>query len=933
MSVFDTSRGTQWSFCLEVQGFPWVNTDGVAAWTGKFGAPYIELPGTLASRDFTFKWLADPQQPLRTGQGVPFELIDDGTDFIFQTWSKDYRGRSGYGRLGETLGAATTDTVLTAIPQGGAINLPNDSYVFIGGETCKIVSSAGALSRNITRAQFSTLRDRHPVYTSVRPAYTTSPTVFDNRIVTLWAGPVDPLTGSLDAAEVVPLWAGVIDSAAIKDERVVIDCEPITKQLEKAWPAILPSAVLGDRSYTTYLLPESYHLYVRFGVNGVSHRVPLGEYDAAGVFTALTAPVDQYTPVSMIQYLKWVQDSVIYFGDNDPQSPFNSASFTLRGNFSLSAIAVEDTNEIEIQAYYQASAPINNIRIRNVVLPPGEFVVRAGDVGKVLSTISPWSSYITAEATEIDITLDRPAYPFETNWTWDDGVTEVGYATIGKGDEFETIMFRGVTIDGSNPRKVTLNECTRGVGGTKPSVWGAEVDDRGRFQRVVPGAIVITQTMMISESPYDNNGIIDKLPVSSVLLHVLMSTADRDQNGDYDLLDGYKMGRAIPLRWIDINSFESLAARHTLPLLSAWWVYEQGKGKDALAEMMKMSGVYFTEKRFLDSDSVWQYGISLECIDLPVASMYSESFTDDEQVSRSKLTTTHNERLVINNTKIKPHVTAGGKVAKGDEVFVWDEWSIAEYGTSKVLEFKPTALLGMYDNTYGGTNYDDREALIAWMYDVSARWFAAYGRGGYGVEGEVVAPVGYKFQIGSLVYVSLTAARSSDGSSGLVAVGRVNKVEHMWGDRARVRVGIQMSTENFAELAPNARATITNASTLTLGTQIFSYSYSNPPFGAGWGAKDIHWFDVAQHGGSIKCKAWKVNDYAATVAVITVTASNVAANTLTVTEDLVALFTSGNVNITFADHSALTTGLSRLYAYVGNDPFQLFNGDDNKEYS
>lgn len=87
MSMFDTSRGIQWSFAYEVQGFPWINTDGVTSWTGKFGSPYIELPGTLASRDFTFKWLSDPQQPLRVGQGVSFDLIDDGTELIFQTLS------------------------------------------------------------------------------------------------------------------------------------------------------------------------------------------------------------------------------------------------------------------------------------------------------------------------------------------------------------------------------------------------------------------------------------------------------------------------------------------------------------------------------------------------------------------------------------------------------------------------------------------------------------------------------------------------------------------------------------------------------------------------------------------------------------------------------------------------------------------------------
>lgn len=944
--VWDIARGTLWSFSFEVQGFPWVYTDGVASWTSKWTSPHVEVPGALATRDFAFKWLSNPQDPLETGSGISVDLIDDGTDTLFRTWSKDYRGRSGYGRLTSTLGAGSGDTTVYVTPTSSSEALPVDSFMFIGRETAKVTNASTPGQRTVDRAQFSTLRDEHRVFDDVRPLYSTSPTVFGGRVATVWVAPVDPLTGLLDTAEARPIWAGVIKAARIVDEKVRVDCEPLSHILKDDWPSVIPSATLLPRKVGVWSPnAQGVHLYyiqVRFNRTGEEFRLRLGEFDSAGNFAlkALTTPID----ISIDTYLKWIQDTIIHFVDNDVRSPSAGISnFRMGAIFSLSTHVVSEgtggasVREVEIRASYASVwGVLDVIKIRGYRLPGGDWdtIVGRGQP-QTLARVVDEMSFITAEQTELRIKLDRPAHPFQTTWSWDgNDESEVGFAIIANGTDHELVRFSSATIDSDDPRICTLEGCARGYAGTKARVWGAKEED-GRYVVDDVGAVTLMQPLMVAEPSGEQAGgnVQDLIPASSAVLHVLTSTPSRGQNGSYDLLDGYRQGRLLPKRWVDIKAFEAVARRHNIPLLSAFWVNEVNKGKESLSEVLKMAGLYLVERRFLDDDGDWQYGLSIESIDLPSNTAYGRSVTDADQLSGTRGSTTHNERLVINSTKIKPFVDWGAKEAKGEEIFVWDEWSIGEYGSAKTLEFKPRAVLGTFNNRTGGEMYQDREASIAWMYEVSNRWFAAFGRGTYGGAIDIAAPVGYHHQMGDLVYIDLSALRASDGTKGLVAVGQIRKVEHVWGSRSKAHIEWTSNIERFCELAPVAQGTLTGKSTILLQDNTYTYEGDRGPFGTGWAAKDIQWFDPAAHGAAIKVKGWKIGLYASTVQEFTISSANLSTGVVTTVEKVDLLFGAGaTIIFTLSSWPTTTTALSRLYAYVG-DAAGLGTGDESKEYS
>lgn len=942
--VWDIARGTMWSFSFEVQGFPWIYTDGVASWSSKWTSPYVEVPGALASRDFNFKWLSNPQDPFETGSGVSFDLIDDGTDTLFRTWSKDYRGRSGYGRLSSTLGAAAGDTTVYITPTSASESLPVDSFMFIGRETARVANASTPGQRTVARAQFSTLRDEHRVFDDVRPLYSTSPTVYGDRVATLWAAPVDPLTGLLDTAEARPIWAGVIKDARIVDEKVKVDCEPLSQILKSDWPAVIPSATLLRRRVALWDPNDTgfqiYYISVKFGITGEWFQLQLGETDTTGTFALvpLTFPLD----ISFETYVKWIQDTIINFADNDARSPYAGiTNFRMGAIFSMSARFVsenpDDDGGMEVRATFTSDRGVyDNIEIHAYRMAGGIWDVIWGDgVSRAIARLNDTLTYVSSDQTELRLKLDRPAHPFETTWSWDGNTeSEVGFALLANGSDHELVRYTEVTIDSDDPRVCYLKGCSRGYAGTTARVWGAK-EEGGRLVPDKDAVVTVIQPLMVAEPSGEQAGgnVQDLIPASDAVLHILTSTMDRGQNGDYDLLDGYRQGRLLPKRWVDIKAFEAVVRRHNIPLLSAFWVNEVNKGKEALSEVLKMAGLYLVERRFLDEDDNWQYGLSIESIDLPSNTAYGRSITDDDQLSGTRGSTTHNERLIINSTKIKPFIDWGAKEAKGDEVFVWDEWSIGEYGQSKTLEFKPRAVMGTFNNTSGGEMYQDREATVAWMYEVSNRWFASFGRGTYGGAVDLVAPQGYHHQMGDLVYIDLSTLRSSDGAKGLVAVGQIRKVEHTWGTRAKVHVEWTSNIERFCELAPVAQGTLTGESTIQLQNNIYSYESDRGPFSGGWSAKDIQWFDPSVHGGDIKVKGWRIGLYASSVQEFTITSANLSTGVVTTVEKVDLLFSPGaTIIFTLSSWPTTTTSLSRLYAFVA-DSGGLGTGDEAKEYS
>lgn len=953
--ISDVPRGQQWSFALQVQGIPEVYTDGVASWqgVGRLSA-YTKVDGALADRDFDLDFLTDVQDPFQVGSGMNLHLVDIGDDRIFQTYSKGYKGFKGYGRLATDLGAAASDTTLELIPLGGTTTIPDGAYLFVGGETMQVVSSPATNTYTVSRGMFDTLRDVHRVFEEVRPQVNTSPTTFGGRVATLWAAPVEELTGTLVSEEAIPLWAGVLTFARISDERVTLECEPLSYLLTRDWPQVLPTAQLLRDATSIRLSPEDHRvnpllvgqvlqrlggaLTARGSVQvGRSWR-PLGFYDETDTFT-LVEPVER--SVTVQQYLSWVQDTVI------EADLFDAFDGDYDGAFSLRAELPEDDGGAIV---VRGSLLVPEVTADGEFLQSGDLFITApglrsvrrlrvpvGGRNAVLAEFFPELQYLDKTQTVIPLRLDRPTHPFELTWAPDNIPYPVGVAVIGTGDDHETVLYRGVTVDEDDPRLLTLTGVSRGWGGTEARYWGADVSEDGTAT-ATEGAVAVTQLLAVTEDEYGH----EKVPAGHVPLHILLSTPDRGQNGDYDRLTGYRQGMRLPKRWVDTVPFEDLGARYMVPQVSAFWVLEQNKGKEPLSELLKMSGLHLVTRRFLDSEGLPQFGISLEAIDQPLATATTKSLDDDVVLSGARNSTTHNELLVINSTKTKPHESWGAKEGKGDEVFYWDEWSIGEYGRGKQLEFKPAALLNRFTNMTGNDAYRDREAMVAWLYEVSTRWFAAFGRGSYTAEIECVAPSVYRYQPGDLVAVSLSTLRNSRGEKGLVAPARVIKANHQYGGRAGGKLTFRLALDEFAELAPNMRVISSSETTAVVPSQTFVSPQTRDPFTGFEGAKELAWFDPERHGGPIRCVAWQQGNPGSRDEVL-VTAVDYTANTVTIS-------TSGGessfkdiapVNSTFimtlAPYHRTTTSLSRLYAFLGSLEDELVDGsggqDDNKVYA
>ena len=345
---------------------------------------------------------------------------------------------------------------------------------------------------------------------------------------------------------------------------------------------------------------------------------------------------------------------------------------------------------------------------------------------------------------------------------------------------------------------------------------------------------------------------------------------------------------------------------------------------------MKMSGIYLTTKRFLDADGVEQFGLVCATIDLAKQTQYTSVLGDGNVMSGARFNTSHNERLVINNTKVKPHLSWGAKEAKADEIFVWQEQSIAEYGPAKALEFKPSVVLGFYLRGQNGNTYEEREATVAWMVDVSTRWFATYARGRFTVETDFVAPEGYEVQIGDSVLMSFTGARAPTGNAGITGAGKVIAADYNHGGRSQVRLKLEMSFENFCELAPSFVGRVTDTHTFQIDPTepLDSFASTGQPPLPFPGQRerghnfrhDLLWFDPEAHGGPIPVAMWQRKDRS-TYTVVHVTAMdfNSGGPQLTTVEDIEALLDL-NVDIVgtfpiFTDSDM--TPLQKLYAFMG----------------
>ncbi len=915
-------RGLQWSYAVTVTGLPDIYSDGLASWSG-LDAARTDRPGTLASRAFKLDLRSDPLKPLTTGGELNIDLCDDGTEEVFQRFAPGYTGTMAYVTNNVNMGDATIEVT------DGTVFTTNQ-YVYLGSlETFKVTGTA-ATQINVTRAQFGSLERLHRIAgTGLGNRLTSSPVTFRGRFLTVWACPVDSTSGLLDLTYASPIWAGQVSTVRQSSGRVQIQCTPLGGALESEWPAVLPSGRVGtstaSRNVTNDMWSRGLKADVVWsnataGVWDVNiNTYPFYVYDEGG--TPNYTPADTTAGTYPLAYLiQLIQDTLNYVASADTGYPWlqgterpyrNSFTLTLKeerpGKMVLRSTLLRGVetgflDDIEVDAFGL-----------KFVIPPGE--------NKKIAEFDKFTG-VGPEDTTINILLDSPLYPFELSY-----VGLYGYARISDGSKWEIIGFDGVTTNG---RECTITGVRRGQGGSEAQAWGYTDETR---EEVDEKAAVSIMQLLFAEN---NN----TLRPDEVILAALMSTEEYESQNGYCFWSGYRQCLGIPAAFVDYEGIVNTFRRSGIDLIQAFWVEEKGKGKSSLEELCKYYGIHFVTRQFVRNGTVY-FGLSVESIDQPVRSYYRDEITDADRVSGSDVVIDHNERLVINVVSFKPYYKSfGTKAPDGVDHFVYDEYSIAEYGAQKAVEIKPMIFDWFTDASTPGRREEGESAHIALATNSAYRWFSALGNGNYSLKMRLPAPVGWRFYPGEHVLVTLTGVRDPNGAAGLDgAAARVVGVSHNIGERAASDIELRMSFDKLSEFAPCARVTAIASTTFTVDANFFSSTTSRSPFNPDQDATDADWFDTSIYGGSIACEVWTEGDYS-TVQTFNVTARS--GNTLTVSANLTAASVATNLTggartvMSFRGYDDALTALQRAFAHIadnGSNPSLGTSADSPKEYN
>lgn len=123
-------RGVTWSYCVRFSGMQHMYSDGRGSWARVFQEPYVDLPGTLITRDWKLGFRSDPQEPFVTGDELSFALIDNGSGLIDKIWAPDYKG-TYHGRITERLYPDHQEPTLVELDTGDVIP-PWNHFTFRG---------------------------------------------------------------------------------------------------------------------------------------------------------------------------------------------------------------------------------------------------------------------------------------------------------------------------------------------------------------------------------------------------------------------------------------------------------------------------------------------------------------------------------------------------------------------------------------------------------------------------------------------------------------------------------------------------------------------------------------------------------------------------------------------------------------------------------
>ena len=889
-------RGRRYSHIVRVRGLPYAFSDGRVDWTTFANTSWgVEVKPFLAKSDWSFKFESNPTDPLTVGSGAAVELINDAGGLVASLFAPtkvmDYEW---------TIAEAALQYTTTVFDVEDATGISEGTVMYWGLETIKallvnsdtITVERGAFGSPIKRNQEYSTRTNFTYSNGSQgliplPPLTSHPDIWRGRYVEIRKGVIED-DGTL--GESWPIWAGRLESFSLDGGTVRVSCEPLTAAITKDnWPRAMPKGSLRSDTVKVFVAPEDLYLVVGADNPPVGsagfiedyERIRLGTFDPStgiGSFTQYTTSSGVYLT---LEHIARMLASTIIYGVMAVTSAYDDV---IDEGLTVSVVRQADEDSgvttLRLQLLNESDATISlkwEGIMRLLTNAPWE-VDAVGATLRILphtnvclgSFGSP-GFVLASDGKFVQALPDDRAFTFNSDrgGCYHLGESEMrGYLRISQGDQSELVSFSATADQSDGSIGIEIEE--RGIGATPVRTWGLGIDET----TVEQVAVVRTgETMALAD----------------VVLYLLSSTAAEispGYNSSYDYL-GEWVGLGIPEDLIDREGIKSRLSISDMPRPVMFWIPESGKGKDAIEELLRANGVYLVTRRFV-RDNIEYFGLSVDVIDSPTQTQYTVELTDSDVSANRKPRVDINERLLVNHICITPRFSFSkdpdDAVSKRYER---DDDSIAKYGQAKTLELDPAAIYNVFNSTFAGTYTDIEQVADAIAHVIGLRWFGAFSRGNYTLRAET-PHIGWKYQPGDRVLVSLTGVPNPDGTNsydGLVA--KITDVTHKHGSNAAGDVTLRLSTTQPAELSPcfsvasidGAEVSLINAgytSTENHLSNAWSWLLVNgpggevaipsplEPFNYGLGAAaDWMWFDPDNHvdGAGLKVRLWPRGNY------------------------------------------------------------------------
>lgn len=966
--VFGNPNGMQFAFAVVVSGLPYLWDDGHADW-GVGIADSLDLrvkSGGLASKPNGFSMQSNPLEPLKTGSGVTIKLRDDGTHYL-----ADLFAVANYGTVNTRLTADETSNAMNeqwGVESTVGIDPTTTQELYCGLETVVPFSVDSGVLVTVDRGRRGSKRHPHigtqattaNQYTGAR--VTSSPRIFKGRFVSLLMAQVNE-GGYVDSYDVV--WQGLLSKVDDEGTFISLACDPLSDQIEKVeWPVQLAKGTAhgGDANRIRLRANDVDQWYLDVLITNVDDptvkaRTFIKLYSGN---TAVTIPgSNTFYPVTTV--IGWIRDTIV----QAVQLALASASVPgVATDFEPNRFTItSDVVEGYLRFYYT-----NKTRFEIDLRSDRGFMATHGttlfpDFHSTLSALPGMSgrfeidqigapccaafalggALISAGDDSIRVDLDNPNNQFDTLSGWD-GSSTLGYASITQGDEREIISFTTVTPDSATGKTVVLSGILRGRAGTKGVAWVSSAQK--------PEPVVIQQIVMleaINETGFKPD----------VVLKVLLGSTGVGSGGSWDLL-GWRYSPGLSPTQLDKDGISSrIALVGDVPEVKTFYIDTPGGGAKALEEYLKFCGIYLIAKRWRGSGSTApdNFGISIDVVDAPLPSRYSEVCTDSDRSALETPKKQYNERLLVNLFKFVPKLTllsddafeadTGNPYRKWDSlkaVSLYADDSINDYGVGQTLDIKQPTF--MFERASQLSDVDTaREAAIYWAALSAARWFGALANGNYLLTVKVISPQGWRFQMGDRIRCRFKGVTSPNGDRDLDAVGKVVRCDPRFADGCVLDLRLSY-TPSACELCPGA--TIlghTAGDDLVLSERFWSdpEDWGDVPIpqpNNENGATDCMWFDPAHHDGAgLRVTIWRANNWAGREE-RTVTTLNKSGSRITLDSPLGATLqtdiTAGTIPV-YMTYDGWTDGdmsaLRKLFAYIAGLDYLLDGVEPAKEWA